>query len=162
MGQQQLLLLVLGVVIVGLAVVVGIDAFNENRNKTTYDLVTNEAVDIAAELIAWRAKPTAMAGGEDDTYLESASFSDLGYIIRGANQNQSQTSLFRRTLGGLATTRPYVEVFMLDDTDRRVRAHLYGLSHECVVIRQRSLVNGTWTWSPLPSYAARPAGCAGW
>ena len=33
MGQQQLLLLVLGIVIVGLAVVVGIQAFGENQKK---------------------------------------------------------------------------------------------------------------------------------
>ena len=162
MGQQQLLLLVLGVVLVGLAVVVGLDAFNENRHKTTYDLVTDEAVRIAAELIAWRAKPLSMAGGEGDTYLESASFSDLGYIIRGTNQNQSQTSLHRRTLGGLNSTRPYVEVWMLTDTERRVRAYLYGPSQECLVLRQRVLTDGTWSWTSIPSYAARPAACEGW
>ena len=40
MGQQQLLLLVLGIVIVGLAVVVGIQAFSENQRKANADAMT--------------------------------------------------------------------------------------------------------------------------
>ena len=39
MGQQQLLLLVLGIVIVGLSVVLGINAFSENRIKASADAV---------------------------------------------------------------------------------------------------------------------------
>ncbi len=63
MGQQQLLLLVLGIVIVGLAVVVGIQAFSENRIKSRMDVETGMAVQIATEISAWWMKPTAFGGG---------------------------------------------------------------------------------------------------
>ncbi len=162
MGQQQLLLLVLGVVIVGLAVVVGIDAFNENESHTQYDLATGESVKVAAELLVWRSKPPALGGGLGDTYLESASFSDLGYIIRGTNQNQSQTTLHRRTLGGLTTSRPYVEVYPLSNTNLRVRTYLYGPHETCLIQSRRTLRGTTWAFTPIPSYAARPADCPGW
>ena len=48
MGQQQLLLLVLGIVIVGLAVVVGIQAFSENQKKSNADALVNDAIRIAS------------------------------------------------------------------------------------------------------------------
>ena len=47
MGQQQLLLLVLGIVIVGLAVVVGIQAFSENQKQANADQMVNDAIRIA-------------------------------------------------------------------------------------------------------------------
>ena len=50
MGQQQLLLLVLGIVIVGLAVVVGIQAFSENQKKANADATVNDAIRIASEI----------------------------------------------------------------------------------------------------------------
>ena len=52
MGQQQLLLLVLGIVIVGLAVVVGIQAFSENQQKANLDAMINDGVRIASDLQA--------------------------------------------------------------------------------------------------------------
>ena len=57
MGQQQLLLLVLGIVIVGLAVVVGIQAFGENQKKANTDAVVNDAIRIASDAQAWALKP---------------------------------------------------------------------------------------------------------
>lgn len=63
MGQQQLLLLVLGIVIVGLAVVVGIQAFGENQKKANADAITNDAIRIASDAQAWALKPTAFGGG---------------------------------------------------------------------------------------------------
>ena len=49
MGQQQLLLLVLGIVIVGLAVVVGIQAFSENQKQSNADMMVNDAIRAQAE-----------------------------------------------------------------------------------------------------------------
>ena len=64
MGQQQLLLLVLGIVIVGLAVVVGIDAFNQNRRKAQVDVVALNLVRLAASAQTWKLTPAAMGGGQ--------------------------------------------------------------------------------------------------
>ena len=64
MGQQQLLLLVLGIVIVGLAVVVGIQAFGENQSKSNLDAMTNDGIRMASDAQAWALKPQAFGGGE--------------------------------------------------------------------------------------------------
>ena len=63
MGQQQLLLLVLGIVIVGLAVVAGINAFEENQEKSTKDAIVNEGMRVATDVKAYALKPTELGGG---------------------------------------------------------------------------------------------------
>ena len=85
MGQQQLLLLVLGIVIVGLAVVVGIQAFSENQQKANLDAMVNDGVRIASDLQAWSLKPQAFGGpaaGTDDPWT-TATFAELGYELGG-------------------------------------------------------------------------------
>ncbi|HEX8298270.1 MAG TPA: hypothetical protein VF594_03845 [Rubricoccaceae bacterium] len=78
MGQQQLLLLVLGIVLVGLAVVVGISAFGENKAKTNLDLMTSDAVRLATAVQAWKMKPRASGGGQSDANFDRATFAQLG------------------------------------------------------------------------------------
>ena len=51
-GQQQLLLLVLGIVFVGLAVVGGIAAFKENTRKSALDLDTARTAQYAGLAVA--------------------------------------------------------------------------------------------------------------
>ncbi len=81
MGQQQLLLLVLGIVIVGLAVVVGIQAFGENQKKANSDALVNDAIRIASDAQAWKLKPAAFGGGADTPANDFADFSfdQVGY-----------------------------------------------------------------------------------
>ncbi len=86
MGQQQLLLLVLGIVIVGLAVVVGIQAFGENQKKANSDALVNDAIRIASDAQAWKLKPKAFGGGAE--LVGAANFSGLtlmqiGYGVAG-------------------------------------------------------------------------------
>ena len=81
MGQQQLLLLVLGIVIVGLAVVVGIQAFSENQQKANLDAMVNDGVRIASDLQAWSLKPQAFGGPAGTETLADGDFDDLGYKL---------------------------------------------------------------------------------
>ncbi|HEX8298612.1 MAG TPA: hypothetical protein VF594_05565, partial [Rubricoccaceae bacterium] len=81
MGQQQLLLLVLGIVIVGLAVVVGIQAFGENQKKANSDAMTNDVIRIASDAQAWNLKPTAFGGGNGA--FTGVTFEKLGYAMSG-------------------------------------------------------------------------------
>ena len=84
MGQQQLLLLVLGVVLVGLAVAVGIQAFGEQTRRADMDLVVDKAVDLAARLIAWEQTPRALGGGgNDDDLGTTVGLADLGVTTNG-------------------------------------------------------------------------------
>ncbi|MEW6654421.1 MAG: hypothetical protein AB1394_13295, partial [Bacteroidota bacterium] len=63
MGQQQLLLIVLGILIVGLAVFVGIYLFRANAIESKRAIVTNELVNLAAMAQQFYLKPNALGGG---------------------------------------------------------------------------------------------------
>ncbi|MFZ1082407.1 MAG: hypothetical protein WAO19_10835 [Candidatus Kryptoniota bacterium] len=63
MGQQQLLLIVLGVIIVGIAIAVGISMFKSNAVSSNRDQVINDLNNLAAKAQQYFRKPTSMAGG---------------------------------------------------------------------------------------------------
>ena len=63
MGQQQLLLIVLGVIIVGIAVVVGINVFTAQNTNSNRDAVTSDLTQLAAMAQQFYKKPTALGGG---------------------------------------------------------------------------------------------------
>ena len=62
MGQQQLLLLVLSTVIVGLATVAGIQAFSENQKQATQDALVQRAISLGNDLAAAHDKPSQLGG----------------------------------------------------------------------------------------------------
>ena len=68
MGQQQLLLLVLGVIIVGVAIVAGIGMFNASAEESTKDEITSQVMAIAANAQQWYKKPVAMGGDMAGTF----------------------------------------------------------------------------------------------
>ena len=63
MGQQQLLLIVLGVIVVGIAVVVGINLFNANATAANRDGVISDLNNLSAMGQQYYKKPTSMGGG---------------------------------------------------------------------------------------------------
>ena len=63
MGQQQLLLIVLGVIIVGIAVVVGINLFNANAEESAKDGVVSDCTNLGAMAQQYYKKPLSMGGG---------------------------------------------------------------------------------------------------
>lgn len=65
MGQQQLLLIVLGVIIVGIAVVVGINLFNANAEESAKDTIVSEGTSIGALAQQFYKKPLALGGGQN-------------------------------------------------------------------------------------------------
>ena len=65
MGQQQLLLLVLSTVIVGLATVAGIQAFDQGQSQAANDALTQRAVSIASDIQAQASKPSQLGGLDD-------------------------------------------------------------------------------------------------
>jgi len=66
MGQQQLLLIVLGVIIVGIAVVVGINLFNANAEESAKDGVVSDCTNLGAMAQQYFKKPVSMGGGGND------------------------------------------------------------------------------------------------
>ena len=63
MGQQQLLLIILGVIIVGIAVAVGITMFQDNAVSSNRDAVINDLMHFAAKAKHFYNRPTSMGGG---------------------------------------------------------------------------------------------------
>ena len=66
MGQQQLLLIILGVIIVGIAIAVGISQFGAHSTQANKDGVTSSLVNVAANAYQFRIRPTTMGGGGGD------------------------------------------------------------------------------------------------
>ena len=64
MGQQQLLLIVLGIVVVGLAIVVGINMFKAHAVEAKRDLVLHECVELSSMAQQYYRKPAEMGGGD--------------------------------------------------------------------------------------------------
>lgn len=63
MGQQQLLLIVLGVIIVGIAVVVGINVFTASSTQANRDAVISDLTNLASLAQQFYRKPVALGGG---------------------------------------------------------------------------------------------------
>ncbi len=63
MGQQQLLLLILAAIIVGIAIVMGINMFGENAIQANQDAVTQDVLTIASRAQGWYRRPAQMGGG---------------------------------------------------------------------------------------------------
>lgn len=63
MGQQQLLLIILGIIIVGLAVVVGISLFSANATESKRNNIINDLIHLASEAQKYYRTPSAMGGG---------------------------------------------------------------------------------------------------
>jgi len=63
MGQQQLLLIVLGVIIVGVALVVGINLYNANARQAEIESMASECNSLILLAIEHYQKPVAFGGG---------------------------------------------------------------------------------------------------
>jgi hypothetical protein len=102
MGQQQLILLVLATVIVGLAIVVGIAAFSENSNKANADAMMQDAVRMANDAQALLKKPAAFGGVSS---FEDVSFAKMGYANVDANNDGEPLTVYTNLNGQFELTQ---------------------------------------------------------
>jgi len=65
MGQQQLLLILLGVIIVAIALSVGLTLFQDSAVSANRDAVSNDLVALAARAQTYYRKPTSFGGGQN-------------------------------------------------------------------------------------------------
>lgn len=65
MGQQQLLLIILGVLVVGIAIAVGISQFGAHSTEGNKDGVTSALGNIASNAYQFRIRPSIMGGGSN-------------------------------------------------------------------------------------------------
>ena len=121
MGQQQLLLLVLSAIIVGIAIVVGINMFGTGAYQANRDAVLQDAVTIAAKAQEWYRKPSQLGGGNrafDGVNLTTIGFPDTTangtFTITGSGQTATVTGVGREDGNGDGTNIT-VNVFVSPD-----------------------------------------------
>ena len=111
MGQQQLLLIILGLIVVGIAVAVGITMFKDSAVSANRDAVTNDLANLASRAQQYYRRPKVSGGGGGSfTRLTAGSGMKLltktsGSSVRNGNGTftivSSSTSTLR--LQGLGT-----------------------------------------------------------
>ncbi len=66
MGQQQLLLIVLGIIIVGIAIAVGVTMFQSSAIDTNRQSMISDLANLAAKAQRFYRTPTQLGGGAQD------------------------------------------------------------------------------------------------
>lgn len=92
MGTQQLMLVILGVILVGIAIAVGISTFQAQNVRSNLDAMINDLNHIAAHAYQYRMRPVKLSGGEGDYSLYDippglASNSNATYTILRKNKD---------------------------------------------------------------------------
>ena len=83
MGSQQLLLILLGIIIVGVAIAVGFSFSARHAVQSNQDALVADLTELAASAYAYRNLPKSLAGGGG---------SYLGYEIPGVLQSNENGS----------------------------------------------------------------------
>ncbi len=103
MGQQQLLLIILGVIIVGIAVAVGITMFQDNAVDQNRSAVIADLTTLAAKAQQYYAKPVTLGGGGNSFVGLTADATGLGDLASTAFTNNANGAYTIKT-AGTATT----------------------------------------------------------
>lgn len=108
MGQQQLLLIILVTIIVGIATVVAINTFSSAADSANLDAVRQDLASIAASSQGYFMKPTALGGGGNT--FDGLTFKNIAFggTIDGDflahNQNGTYQINGGSAISGSATT----------------------------------------------------------
>jgi len=106
MGQQQILLIIAGVIVVGIAIAVGISQFGANNSASNKDGITADLTTLSADAYQYYIRPSTLGGGnnsyvgftiptrlvsdDNGSYAISGSASSASIVITGtSNMNAS-------------------------------------------------------------------------
>jgi hypothetical protein len=95
MGQQQLLLVILVTIIVGIATVVAINTFGSAADSANVDAVRNDVAAIASSAQGFYMKPTMLGGGGRDF----SSFTFEGVAVPGEITNPGTDTIIANENG---------------------------------------------------------------
>jgi len=99
MGQQQLLLIILGVIIVGIAVAVGITMFQDNAVDQNRSAVIADLTTLSAKAQQYYAKPTTLGGGGNSFVGLTADGTGLALLASTAFTNNANGTYSVSTAG---------------------------------------------------------------
>jgi type II secretory pathway pseudopilin PulG len=105
MGQQQLLLLVVTTVIVGLAIMIGVEVFGSSMAKANEDSVRKDIIEISSRLQQYYRTPEALGGGGYN-FKSSLTFTNIGYYddgVSGASFENANGTYTLSVSGGVVT-----------------------------------------------------------
>ena len=92
MGQQQLLLIVLGTIVVGTAVVVGINMFTIGAVNAERDALIMDVNRVAASAASYWRKPAALGGGAR-SFAGISDVTSFGFDSSNTNGNFAMSSV---------------------------------------------------------------------
>jgi len=102
MGQQQLLIIILGVFVVGLAAAIGITMFTDNAADSNRDAVSGDLVNLAARAHQYYIRPTTLDGGGSSFAGLTANAAGLEKLTnRASNGNGTYSILTNGTATGV-------------------------------------------------------------
>ena len=103
MGQQQLLLVILVTIIVGIATVVAINTFGSAADSANLDAVRQDVASIAAAAQGFYMKPEMLGGGGQD--FTDISFNGMAFSANGISSNglEAQNENGRYIISGQGT-----------------------------------------------------------
>jgi Tfp pilus assembly protein PilE len=116
MGQQQLLLIILGVIIVGIAVAVGITMFQDNAVDQNRSAVISDLTTLAAKAQQYYAKPTTLGGGGNSFVGLTADATGLGLLASVAFTNNANGT-YTITVAGTANPNASVTLHGVGKTE---------------------------------------------
>ena len=96
MGQQQLLLIVLGVIIVGIAVVVGLTLFQSSMAEMNRNALTNDVVNLASK---------AQRHYKVSSYLGGGGNQDFDGLVLSVSEQENNNGSFRFNTPVVAATK---------------------------------------------------------
>jgi len=102
MGQQQLLLIILGVIIVGIAVAVGITMFQDNAVDQNRNAVIADLTNLSAKAQQYYAKPVTLGGGGNSFVGLTADAAGLAVLAGTAFTDNANGTYTIKTAGTAA------------------------------------------------------------
>jgi hypothetical protein len=101
-GQQQLLLIILGVIIIGVAVVVGIAMFQDNALEHNRVLMINDLKTLASKAQHYYTRPSTMGGGNRSFVGLTADARGIG-LLAGVKYTDNANGTYTIKIAGSAT-----------------------------------------------------------
>ncbi|MCF7920718.1 MAG: hypothetical protein K9N06_12465 [Candidatus Cloacimonetes bacterium] len=98
MGKQQILLIVLSVIIVGVAVAVGIQMFNTQAMNSNRQAIVGDLQTLGAQVMQYHRTPSSQGGGGSSTSAYTA-LTVAQYIGWGATSDTTDTGVFTLSTG---------------------------------------------------------------
>ena len=110
MGTQQILLIVLSVIIVGAAIAVGIQMFNNQAYSANKSAIAADAQSFASQIVQYYKTPESQggAGGKVTTGMQTAIGEFIGW---GADQTSNDSGKY--IIGAVTADPPTVTIYGL-------------------------------------------------